>query len=64
MRGGRRVTRQHNRAPQLAKPDLVIRDDLGMRKLSATAAQDLCELLEERSINKSTFFTTQLPLDH
>jgi len=31
-----------------------------MRKLSATEAQDLCELLEERSINKSTLFTTQL----
>jgi DNA replication protein DnaC len=37
---------------------------MGMRKLSATEAQDLCELLEERSINKSTLFTTQLPLDH
>jgi hypothetical protein len=35
-----------------------------MRKLSAAEAQDLCELLEERSINKSTFFTPQLPLDH
>ena len=35
-----------------------------MRKLTATEAQDLCELLEERSIDKSTVFTTQLPLDH
>jgi DNA replication protein DnaC len=35
-----------------------------MRKLTATEAQDLCELLEERSIEKSTVFTTQLPLDH
>jgi DNA replication protein DnaC len=42
---------------KLAKPDLVILDDMGMRKLSATEAQDLCELLEERSINKSTLFT-------
>jgi DNA replication protein DnaC len=49
---------------KLAKPDLVILDDFGMRKLSSTEAQDLCELLEERSINKSTLFTTQLPLDH
>src|ERR1700682_5599053 len=49
---------------KLAKPDLVILDDMGMRKLSATEAQDLCELLEERSINKSTMFTTQLPIDH
>src|SRR5271168_3864452 len=49
---------------KLAKPDLVILDDMGMRKLSATEAQDLCEILEERSIGKSTLFTTQLPLDH
>jgi DNA replication protein DnaC len=47
-----------------AKPDAVILDDFGMRKLTATEAQDLCELLEERSIEKSTVFTTQLPLDH
>jgi DNA replication protein DnaC len=46
------------------KPDAVILDDFGMRKLTATEAQDLCELLEERSIDKSTVFTTQLPLDH
>jgi DNA replication protein DnaC len=49
---------------KLAKPDLVIIDDFGMRKLTATEAQDLCELLEMRSIDKSTAFTTQLPLDH
>jgi len=45
---------------KLAKPDLIIIDDFGMRKLSSTEAQDLCELLEERSISKSTVFTTQL----
>ena len=49
---------------KIAKPDLLIIDDFGMRKLSPTEAQDLCELLEERSINKSTLFTTQLPLEH
>lgn len=49
---------------RLAKPDVVIIDDFGLRKLSAIEAQDLCELLEARSINKSTMFTTQLPLDH
>jgi len=47
-----------------SKPDAVILDDFGMRKLTATEAQDLCELLEERSIDKSTVFTTQLPLAH
>jgi len=49
---------------KLAKPDLVILDDFGMRKMTATEAQDLCELLEERSIERSTLFTTQLPLAH
>jgi DNA replication protein DnaC len=49
---------------KLARPDLVIIDDFGMRKLTATEAQDLCEMLEMRSIDKSTAFTTQLPLDH
>ena len=49
---------------KLTKPDLVIIDDFGLRKLSPTEAQDLCELLEERSYRKSTLFTTQLPLDH
>src|SRR5689334_24088274 len=33
-------------------------------KLSSVEAQDLCEILEERSLDKSTVFTTQLPLDH
>jgi DNA replication protein DnaC len=37
---------------------------MGMRKMSSIEAQDLCEILEERSIAKSTIFTTQLPLDH
>src|SRR3990170_587230 len=49
---------------KLARPDVLILDDMGMRKLSSTEAQDLCEILEERSIGKSTVFTTQLPLDH
>jgi DNA replication protein DnaC len=49
---------------KLAKPDLVVLDDIGMRKMTATEAQDLCELLEERSIDRSTLFTTQLPLSH
>ena len=49
---------------KLAKPDLLVLDDVGMRKLTATEAQDLCEILEERSLGKSTLFTTQLPLDH
>ena len=49
---------------KMAKPDALILDDFGMRKMTATEAQVLCELLEERSIEKSTVFTTQLPLNH
>ena len=47
-----------------ARPDVLVLDDVGVRKLTATEAQDPCEILEERSIGKSTVFTTQLPLDH
>ena len=48
---------------RLAKPDLLIFDDFGMRKLSSTEAQDLCEILEERSLGfeKGTC-TTLMPL--
>lgn len=49
---------------KIAKPDLLIIDDFGMRKLSSIEAQDLCEILEERSVGKSTLITTQLPLEN
>lgn len=49
---------------KLSKPDLIIFDEFGARKLSSTEAQDLCEILEERSFGKSVAFTTQLPLAH
>lgn len=49
---------------KIAKPDILILDDFGMRKFSDMEAQDLCEILEERSMGKSTVVTTQLPLDH
>jgi DNA replication protein DnaC len=49
---------------KLAKFDLIIFDEMGMRKFTATEAQDLCEIIEERSIDKSVAFTSQLPVDH
>jgi len=49
---------------KLAKPDVLVIDDFGARKLTATEAQDLKEVLEERSLGKSTIITTQLPIDH
>ena len=49
---------------KLAKFDLIIFDEMGMRKFTATEAQDLCEIIEERSIDKSIAFTSQLPVSH
>lgn len=49
---------------RMIKPDLLAIDDLGLRGLTATEAHDLCEILEARSIEKSTLITTQLPLDN
>ena len=43
------------------KPDLLIIDDLGLKKLSPEITQDLHDFLEERQ-NKCTVITTQLPL--
>ena len=61
---GRRLNRYLTTRKRLASYDVLIIDDFGMRKLSSTEAQDLKELLELRSIGKSTFFTTQLPVSH
>jgi DNA replication protein DnaC len=61
---GRRLNRYLSTRKRLASFDVLIIDDFGMRKLNSTEAQDLKELLEIRSINKSTFFTTQLPINH
>lgn len=49
---------------RLIKPDLIVLDDFGMRKFTAVEAEDLREILEERSYGKATLITTQLPLDH
>ena len=35
-----------------------------MRKFTAAEAQDLCEIIEERSLDKSIALTPQLPVDH
>ncbi len=49
---------------RMIRPDLLALDDFGMKKLTAIEAEDLREILEERSFGKSTMLTTQLPLDH
>ena len=48
----------------LVRPDVLILDDLGMRKFSAQEAEDLRDVIEHRSYGKATVITTQLPADH
>ncbi len=45
------------------KVDLLIIDDIGLKKLHRQIVQDLHDILEERQ-NKCTLFTTQLPLEN
>lgn len=48
---------------KLTRPQVLILDDLGLRKFSTSEANDFCDLLKSR-IEKSTIITTQLPIDH
>ena len=48
----------------LVRPDLLIFDDLGMRKFNSQEAEDLRDIIEHRSYGKSTIITTQLPINH
>lgn len=47
---------------RLTRCDLLILDDLGIKPLPPTAAQDLYDILEERYQSKSTAITSQLPI--
>src|SRR5258705_12079486 len=48
---------------ELATVPLLIIDDLGMRKLPATAAEDLLELVMQRYERTSTLLTSNRPVD-
>jgi len=48
---------------KLTRPQVLILDDLGLRKFSTSEANDFCDLLKLR-VDKSTIITTQLPIDH
>lgn len=48
---------------QLEAVPLLIIDDLGMRKLPATAAEDLLELVMRRYERRSTLITSNRPVD-
>lgn len=47
---------------RLAKVDLLILDDLGIKRLTQEATQDLYDIMEERYQTKSTIITSQLPI--
>jgi DNA replication protein DnaC len=51
------------RMAELASIPLLIVDDLGMRKLPATAAEDLLELIMRRYERASTLLTSNRPVD-
>src|SRR3954447_15589151 len=55
-------TRQDTIA-ELASVPLLIIDDLGMRKLPSTAAEDLLELVMRRYERASTLFTSNRPVE-
>lgn len=47
---------------RLAKYDLLILDDMGIKRLPPDTAQDLYDILEERYQTKSTIITSQVPI--
>lgn len=49
---------------RLVRPDVLILDDLGLRKFNSQEAEDLRDIIEHRSYGKTTVITTQLPIDH
>ena len=55
--------RERNASTDLATVPLLIIDDLGMRKLPATAAEDLLELVMRRYERASTVFTSNRPVE-
>jgi DNA replication protein DnaC len=52
-----------DRLAELATVPLLIIDDLGMRKLPATAAEDLLEVVMRRYERASTLFTSNRPVE-
>jgi DNA replication protein DnaC len=51
------------RLAQLARTDLLILDDLGLKPLQAQERHDLLEVIEDRHGQRSTIITSQLPPD-
>ena len=53
-----------NLVKKLASADLLILDDFGIKPLSPQQFQDLYDVLDERTENKSTVITSQLPVEN
>ena len=49
---------------QMAKVDLLILDDWGLKALATQERHDMLEIIEERNNSRSTLVTSQLPIDH
>jgi DNA replication protein DnaC len=49
---------------KLAKPAVLILDDLGLSALTGQERQDLLEVIEDRHGSTSTIVTSQLPVEH
>lgn len=49
---------------QLAKTDVLLLDDWGMTGLDSQTRADLLEIIDDRSANKATIITSQLPIEH
>ncbi len=47
---------------QLAKTELLILDDFGIRPLAMNETHDLLEVIEDRHATRSTLITSQLPI--
>ena len=48
---------------RLAKTELLILDDFGITPLSVLEARDLLEVIDERTLTRSTLVASQLPLE-
>ncbi len=54
----------HKRLSALAKTDLLILDDFGLKPLTQSERLDLLELIDDRHGRRSTLLTSQLPIAH
>ena len=52
------------RLAQLAKTDLIVLDDFGLKAITQSERHDLLEIIEDRHGSRSTLITSQLPIAH